>query len=149
MLKRIRYISEFSRHMSPQDIDKLAQQSAISNKEHGITGILVATGELFFQVIEGPVDAIDALYDKLSADSRHRQFLLLEAETGDLTRLFPDWAMRRLDLSDEAMKRLSAARAILKAIHAQRIVLQNLRGALEQTMWQEVVSSGALKKPLD
>ena len=147
MLKRIRYISEFSRHMSPADIDQLAQQSAVANQESGITGILVATGELFFQVIEGPADAIDALYERISDDGRHRQFLLLEAEQGDLTRLFPDWAMRRLDLSDEAMKRLSAARAILKAIHAQRIVMQNLRGALEQTMWQEVVSSGALTNP--
>ncbi len=147
MLKRIRYISEFSRHMSPADIEQLAQQSAVANQEKDITGILVATGELFFQVIEGPAKAIDDLYAKISGDGRHRQFLLLEMEQGDLTRLFPDWAMRKLDLSDESVKRLGAARAILKAIHAQRIVMQNLRGALEQTMWQEVVSSGALESP--
>jgi len=147
MLKRIRYISEFSRHMSAADIDQLAQRSAIANQEKGITGILVATGELFFQVIEGPIDAIDELYGKISGDGRHRQFLLLEMEQGDLTRLFPDWAMRKLDLSDESVRRLGSARAILKAIHAQRLVLQNLRSALEQSMWQEVVSSGALRGP--
>lgn len=147
MLKRIRYISEFSKHMSPADIEKLAQQSAVANQEAGITGILVATGELFFQVIEGPAPAIDALYRKITGDGRHRQVLMLEMEHGDLTRLFPDWAMRKLDLSDQSVKRLGATRAILKAIHMQRIVLQNLRTALEQTMWHEVVASGALTNP--
>lgn len=147
MLKRIRYISEFSRHMSPADIERLAQQSAVANQARDITGIFVATGELFFQVIEGPVAEIDGLYGKITGDDRHRQVLLLEVEQGDLTRLFPDWAMRKLDLSDESMRRLSAARSILKAIHAQRIVQQNLRTALEQTLWQEVISSGSLKNP--
>ena len=147
MLKRIRYISEFAKQMSPTDIDRLAQQSAVANQDKEITGILVATGALFFQVIEGPAEAIDELYARISKDGRHRQFLLLEMEQGDLTRLFPDWAMRKLDLSDESAQRLGAARAILKAIHAQRTVLQNLRGALEQTVWQEVVSSGAMARP--
>ncbi|MBM4371977.1 MAG: BLUF domain-containing protein [Deltaproteobacteria bacterium] len=147
MLKRIRYVSEFSRQMSAADLEQLTARSAASNAEVGITGVLVATGSMFFQVLEGDPARVDELFARISGDGRHRQVLVLEVEQGDLARLFPGWPMRKLDLSDESVQRLGSVRAILKAIHAQRIVMQNLRGALEQAVWQEVVSSGALKEP--
>ena len=54
MLKRLKYVSQFARALSPAQIDALTRRSAENNKKVEVTGVLMTTGGLFFQVIEGP-----------------------------------------------------------------------------------------------
>ncbi len=69
------------------DIERVASKA---NAETGITGFLVCARRWFAQVIEGPADAIDRLYTKLSADPRHNSLRLVER--AEITRRrFPDW----------------------------------------------------------
>ncbi len=68
-----------------------------NNPQMGITGALVCRADLYLQLIEGPVDAIDALYARICEDDRHANIELLLTE-GMGERLFPNWAM----LDDEA-----------------------------------------------
>lgn len=63
----------------------------------GITGALVCRHDLYLQLIEGPAEAIDALYARICEDDRHANVELLLSEDVD-ARLFPNWAM----LDDEA-----------------------------------------------
>ncbi len=63
-----------------------------NNPRDGITGALICRHDLYLQLIEGPADAIDALYAKIAADDRHSNVtLLLTEDMGE--RMFPDWAM--------------------------------------------------------
>lgn len=68
-----------------------------NNPQLGITGALVCRQDLYLQLIEGPADAIDALYARICDDDRHANVELLLSEVAT-ERLFPNWAM----LDDEA-----------------------------------------------
>jgi len=68
-------------------------QARRNNARAGITGCLIARADLYLQLLEGPADALDQLYDKIARDDRHLQverLFLGEVEA----QLFPDWAMR-------------------------------------------------------
>ncbi len=68
-----------------------------NNPRLSITGALVCRHDVYLQLIEGPADAIDALYARILEDDRHANVeLLLTEPMGE--RLFPAWAM----LDDEA-----------------------------------------------
>jgi len=63
-----------------------------NNPQYGITGALVCRHDLYLQLIEGPGDAIDALFALIGEDDRHFDMRLLLAEDmGE--RMFPNWAM--------------------------------------------------------
>lgn len=68
-----------------------------NNPRLGITGALICRHDVYLQLIEGPAEAIDALYARIVADDRHTNVELLLTEDVD-ARLFPAWAM----LDDEA-----------------------------------------------
>ena len=68
-------------------------QARRNNPRDGITGCLICRHDLYLQLLEGPGDAIDALYARIAVDDRHLQVEMLSRGPVD-TRLFPDWAMR-------------------------------------------------------
>lgn len=82
--------------MTEPEIDRLVARSADANFRLGITGALVVAGNVFFQIIEGPPEAIDALYAKIQADPRHTDVVCVKEDTNAEVRLFPHWAMRRV-----------------------------------------------------
>ncbi|MCO6418775.1 BLUF domain-containing protein [Siccirubricoccus sp. KC 17139] len=66
-----------------------------NNLATGLTGVLVYSGESFTQVLEGPLAALEATYDRISADLRHRQFDLLQF-TRAPARSFGNWELAYL-----------------------------------------------------
>lgn len=63
-----------------------------NNPRYGITGALICRNDLYLQLIEGPAEAVDALYAVICEDDRHFDVRLLLSEAmGE--RLFPNWAM--------------------------------------------------------
>ena len=65
------YTSVQTHPLSESQIAQLMDQSRMRNREHDITGILLHVKDTFFQVLEGPSEAIEALYGKILADPRH------------------------------------------------------------------------------
>lgn len=63
------------------------------NTRDGITGALIARQDLFLQLLEGPAEAVDAAYQRISRDDRHIEVRQLTRRDVNV-RLFPDWAMR-------------------------------------------------------
>ncbi|MDP8222681.1 MAG: BLUF domain-containing protein [Candidatus Lernaella stagnicola] len=141
-MKRIKYVSRFAQTFSKEEIGRLAVQSAEDNVEREITGVLMTSGGMFFQVIEGPDAVIDELYAKITGDPRHKHVLLLSAEAGVETRIFPDWAMKKVDLDVGSEIRTEPLRAIMAAIVQQRAMIDQLSGALERATWAEMVDAG-------
>jgi len=138
MIKRIKYVSRYAEGTTAKDIEGIAAQSADNNTKLGITGILLTGGGLFFQILEGPAEAVDAVYSKIVADMRNREVLLLGVQADAPHRLFPDWAMKRVDLDAEGNAHMETLRAVLSAAWEQRRQLDALTGVLERAVWQEL-----------
>lgn len=140
MLKRIKYVSEFSRELGRDEIDSLVNQAAENNKELDITGILVASGKMFFQIIEGPAKNIDMVYARILKDDRHHKVLLLNSEWGVKNRIFPDWSLKKVDLESGARSRMELLRVILDSIVETRTRLNVLTSTFERAIWEEFLS---------
>jgi hypothetical protein len=87
------------------------------------------------------VAEVDTLYAKLLGDPRHTDLLLLSSDDDVRERLFPDWAMRAVDLDSETGTRLEPLRTMLEAVVAQRRIQEQLVGSLERALWRELVDS--------
>jgi adenylate cyclase len=140
-MKRVRYISRFSHPMDRASIDELVVQAQTHNEQKGITGILVATGDVFFQIIEGPDHEVEALYARICKDPRHKELMMLSVEQGDLDPLCPDWAMRKVDLSRESVERLEPIRMLLKTAHTQRRLADEAVATLEAFTWRGFIDA--------
>lgn len=82
-----------------------------NNPRYGITGALVCRNDLYLQLIEGPDEAIDALYAVICEDDRHFDVRLLLTEAmGE--RLFPNWAM----LDDTAPSQFWSAQDVASGV---------------------------------
>jgi NAD(P)-dependent dehydrogenase (short-subunit alcohol dehydrogenase family) len=64
-----------------------------NNPALDITGCLICRHDMYLQLLEGPGDAIDALFAKIKMDDRHLVVAQLSRATVS-ARMFPDWAMR-------------------------------------------------------
>ncbi|PLX79446.1 MAG: hypothetical protein C0616_11180 [Desulfuromonas sp.] len=139
MLKRINYISSFVQEMSDEEIVDLARQAARNNAENDITGVLMAKGGLFFQIIEGPEENIDRLFSNILKDPRHEKIITLGIQVGDIKRLFPRWHMKEIILDRATSERLQPVRAIMDAVHAQSAIIETLTEALAASAWTELL----------
>jgi hypothetical protein len=137
-MKRIKYVSQFARDLRPEDIDALVAQAASNNAARQVTGILMSSGRVFFQILEGPEAAVDDLFARISADPRHRDVLLLAVEGDIPSRYFPDWSMRRVALDGPAEERMAPARALLLSINEKRRELDRLTTDLERAIVAEL-----------
>ena len=139
VLKRVSYISKFTRPLTHDEITKLAADAAEKNQSLGVTGMLMTSGGIFYQVLEGPPDAVDDLYKEIAADTRHKDVLVLSTQEEVEDRQFPSWAMKKVNLDEEAVARLEPVKALLDAIVVQRDAMTRLMGVLSRSVWQELM----------
>ena len=94
------YGSRASEPMSDSALDALLLKARKSNGVEGISGVLLYAEQAFFQIIEGPEEAVQSLSKKIIRDRRHIQIETLRFEQ-KTQRDFPDWKMgyARLDNS--------------------------------------------------
>jgi hypothetical protein len=140
-MKRVRYISRFAPSLTPQEIDQIVDTSQKNNRSRHITGMLVASGDLFYQLLEGPKDEIDLLYARISKDPRHEQILLLESEVGHFERICPDWAMQKVDLSLKSTAETAPISALLEMICVQRQMADKALKTLDEYTWEGLIST--------
>jgi adenylate cyclase len=102
-MKRLFYVSRFTRPLTKRDIDAIRISAVRYNHERGITGILVCLGDMFFQALEGKATVVDRLYnERILRDKRHKHVLCLNSVSGVGDRMFPDWDMRIFNLNEDA-----------------------------------------------
>lgn len=86
------YISRAAHGLGAEDLERILQASRLNNAARGITGHLQCHGGYFFQVLEDPAPALDALLQALEQDPRHREMRVLYREPMQ-QRNFADWSM--------------------------------------------------------
>ncbi|MCO4763742.1 MAG: BLUF domain-containing protein [Myxococcales bacterium] len=139
-MKRLKYVSRSAAPLVGAEVDAIVAKAQERNRRMDVTGVLVTTGNLFYQVLEGPEAAVDGLYARIRADPRHTDLLILGAEEHIEERYFADWSMQRVDLSVEAGERLEPLREVLNLIVDLRERSQRLTHTLERAIWRELSS---------
>ncbi len=88
-------IAYFSTAATPQEatvIQRILLKSRANNLRDDISGLLVASGNRYLQVIEAPRHKMEALYAKIRADDRHIAVTTLVERT-TIKRCFEGWTM--------------------------------------------------------
>ncbi|MCU4118846.1 BLUF domain-containing protein [Variovorax sp. N23] len=98
MLIRLVYASR-SQNQSAQDLPAILEWSRRANSELEVTGVLCYLDGVYMQYLEGEESAVDALFKRIHADSRHQGVALLERRAIS-RRAFPEWSMALLDWND-------------------------------------------------
>lgn len=75
------------------DVARILMQSRRNNPANGLVGALYFGDGCFFQCLEGPADAVDALYGRLPKDTRHRDLAVLSRESIQQPS-FSTWSMK-------------------------------------------------------
>lgn len=88
---QIMYISSAA-NCAPIDVAQILTVSRRNNERDGVTGFLYADGRRFLQVLEGPTEAVEGAFTRISSDARHRAVVTLSRRDVD-AREFGDWAM--------------------------------------------------------
>lgn len=94
MIFQIAYISLSHAPLSSDVLSDILEVSQHNNGRDGITGILMYHDMLFFQILEGPLDAVKSTYhDRILNDPRHTSLSLVWDGLVN-RRTFPKWLMR-------------------------------------------------------
>ncbi|MEO1688606.1 MAG: BLUF domain-containing protein [Pseudomonadota bacterium] len=96
-LLRIAYISRNAMPYEDEDrirfeIDAILEASQPRNAAVGVGGALMFNHGVFVQVLEGPTQAVEATFNRIQCDPRHRDVAVLEIEPIAAT-VFHGWSM--------------------------------------------------------
>jgi hypothetical protein len=98
MLVRLMYASRAVPALDQEELVTILRQSKANNPGTGVTGVLCFSGGIFLQVLEGGRSAVNKLYNRIVADTRHSDVeLLLYEEIGE--RRFASWSMGQVNMS--------------------------------------------------
>lgn len=97
------YVSLANKDMQEHDLAALLSQARKNNEKLSITGMLLYRDRLFMQALEGEEDRINALYEKIRQDSRHRDVTTVSIRPIK-ARSFADWTMGFSLIDDETVE---------------------------------------------
>ena len=107
MLHSILYRSEAALAGTGPELDQqilaIVEASRVRNCAAGLSGALMITSNSFVQVLEGPLAAVEATFERICRDLRHRRLELLEFTSRE-ERLFGNWSMAQIVPSGELIR---------------------------------------------
>ena len=124
------YCSRASAAVDDASVERIVASAQRHNPAHGITGLLVFGGGIFFQWLEGPRDNVTQLMTKLQNDPRHSSIVTLSQAEDVRERLFPQWDMERVGVDDVRDVLLDALSAVQDRDRID--VLRALLGELDE-----------------
>ena len=97
MLVRLLYVSRAVHPESSDATESILASARDHNLSHGITGVLCYGGGIYLQALEGGRNQVNALYNHLVKDPRHKDVVLLDYEEIS-ERRFGGWTMGQVRL---------------------------------------------------
>jgi len=112
------YTSEANHSTDSQivDLNEICKTAVKNNSKNDVTGVLLFHNNHFLQVLEGKLDTIDRLLDKIRSDTRHSNLEIIYNNSIE-KRNYPNWTMQFFDLSDPS-KFSSATLKDIKKIYS-------------------------------
>lgn len=113
-------------------LDDILRAARRTNPGRGLTGALLVSGGWFAQVIEGPRDSVQAIFERISRDPRHSDIAVLHFQPIPARR-FGAWAMAHADPVPPAIDigGILASPGAIETGEAGRDLLQILTGIIE------------------
>lgn len=137
MLVRLLYASRAAASVDIDALGLILRQSKANNPGLGVTGVLCFSGGIFLQVLEGGRTAVSGLYNRIAADPRHAEVVLLNyEEIGE--RRFAGWAMGQVNLS-----RLNPA-MLLKYSETASLDPFAVSGKVSMALFEELVATASV-----
>jgi len=75
-----------------QQIQSILMSARAKNARMKITGALYYNAGSFAQVLEGPLDAVCTVFERIQQDARHSEVIVVQNGPAS-DRFFPDWSM--------------------------------------------------------
>ena len=132
------YASAAVKPFNPDELKALLDTARTKNASLGISGMLLYHAGSFLQALEGPNDAVDALFKTIAKDARHTNVRLLFRD-GVETPEFRDWSMGFVDSSKSAQAlkgfldyNTEAKAVVLDKTRAKKTLKMFLDGAWRQ-----------------
>ncbi len=123
-MKRLTYISKLSRSLTSDQIEEIGKVSQVNNARYYITGVLLYSGGIFFQILEGDTESIDMVYARILNDDRHTEILCLKNEENVTERLFPEWSMKTINLDDDINLLIKPIKTLLNSVTESHRILE-------------------------
>lgn len=89
---RLIYISTTRQPHTPAELDQILRVSRRNNAAVGVSGLLIAGGNRFLQVLEGDEAAVGRTYERICGDPRHFATVVL-SQRPITERAFGAWDM--------------------------------------------------------
>ena len=109
MLTPIIYRSQICEDVPVKALEEMVAAANRKNRHSDVTGILLFNGTHFFQLLEGPVDNVTAIYQHICRDPRHHNVVELMCDHGPFRR-FGNVGMELFDLrqfdTDEVLQQV-------------------------------------------
>lgn len=99
-LVRLIYTSTLNDGVDPSELARIHETALRKNAKSGVTGLLAFGNDHFLQVLEGGRTAVNRVYAEISADTRHKNAILLEYSE-IVERDFDEWSMKLVMLTDQ------------------------------------------------
>ena len=110
------YASAATRAHPPAQLEDILSVSRRNNARDGVTGMLLHTGESFFQVLEGEAPAVDAAFARIDRDPRHQQTTCIIREP--IAALsFAEWTMGYAGASPQQLADIAGLNDFFAAGH--------------------------------
>jgi len=74
------------------EIDRILGRARDNNRRLGVTGALLYSAGCFAQVLEGPLAAVETVFEQIQCDPRHRDVTVLHFKPAE-SRSFAGWSM--------------------------------------------------------
>lgn len=95
-LYRLVYCSRNALTGSPEtmriEVEQILEAARRNNARLDVTGALLFNRGCFAQVLEGPQNTVERVFEEISCDLRHKDVAILEFAPVE-TRSFPNWSM--------------------------------------------------------
>ena len=137
MLVRLMYASRAVPAVDQDELVAILKKSKANNPKAGITGVLCFSEGIFMQVLEGGRTAVNRLYNRIAADARHSDVVLLHYEE-IAERRFAGWSMGQVN-----MARLNPA-LLLKYSECAKLDPYAVSGTVSMALFDELVATAAV-----
>lgn len=137
------YASAAVRAFEAEELKALLARARAHNEANGLTGMLLYAEGSFFQVLEGPPEAVDSLYRRIELDPRHAAMTKLLREPIK-ERSFQDWTMGFYQARRQDIARIVGLNDFLRIAHAssdeQADRARKLLAAFREGRWRKRIT---------
>jgi blue light- and temperature-responsive anti-repressor len=144
------YNSAATHAFTDEELEELLCKSRNKNAARGITGMLLYVDGCFFQILEGPKEAVEALAERIRLDPRHNRMTTIIHEP-IAQRAFGEWSMgfTRLSVDDvgeiDGLNDFFSTAQVLTEIDSGRA--KKLLLAFKQGRWRVKLAAPTLPAP--